>query len=81
MLPAVASMLIGGLAHAMASLGLSGVLGQLADAAAAPGGLGSTVAPAGGSQGVIGSLFGSIFGGAQGTASQSTRRSRPDLQP
>jgi hypothetical protein len=65
MLPAVASILIGGLAHAMASLGLSGVLGQLADAMSAPGGPGPTAPPVGGSgQGVIGSFFGSMFGGS-----------------
>jgi hypothetical protein len=69
MLPAVASVLLGGLAHSMANQGLSGVLEQLANAAAAPGGLGSSVAPAGGSgQGVIGSLFGSMFGGSRGAA-------------
>jgi hypothetical protein len=70
MLPAVASMLIGGLTHAMANQGLSGVLGQLASAAAAPGGLGSTVPPAPGSGGgLFGSLLGPIFGGGHATAS------------
>jgi hypothetical protein len=64
MLPAVASMLMGGLAHSMASQGLSGVLGQLANAAAAPGGLGSTVPAAGSGGGLFGSLVGSLFGGA-----------------
>lgn len=69
MLPAVASMLIGGLAHSMASQGFSGVLAQLANAAAAPGGLGSTAPPASGSgRGVIGSLFGSMFGASHGAA-------------
>jgi hypothetical protein len=69
MLPAVASMLIGGLAHAMANQGLSGVLGQLANAVTAPGGLGSTVpAAAGSSGGLFGSLIGSVFGGAHATA-------------
>ncbi len=69
MLPAVASMLMGGLAHAMANQGLSGVLGQLANGAAAPGGLGSTVSAASGSGGGgIGSILGSMFGGAHPTA-------------
>jgi hypothetical protein len=69
MLPAVASMLMGGLAHSMANQGLSGVLAQLANSAATPGGLGSTVPPAAGSGGgLIGSLIGSMFGGAHGTA-------------
>ncbi len=73
MLPAVASMLIGGLAHAMAGPGLSGVLGQLANAAAAPGGLDPAVAPAAGSGGgVIGSLIGSMFGGGHATANPET---------
>jgi hypothetical protein len=72
MLPAAASMLMGGLAHAMANEGLSGVLGQLANAAAAPAGLGSTVPAAGSGGGVIGSLIGSIFGGAHATANPET---------
>jgi hypothetical protein len=68
MLPAVASILIGGLAHAMASLGLSGVLGQLADAMSAPG----AAAPAPGSSGgVFGSLI-SMFGGGHATANPET---------
>jgi len=70
MLPAVASILMGGLAHAMANQGLSGVLGQLANAAAAPSGLGSTASPPGGlGAGLFGSFLGSIFGGAHATAS------------
>jgi hypothetical protein len=72
MLPAVASMLIGGLAHSMSNQGLSGVLGQLANAAAAPGGLGSAVAPAAGSGGVVSSLIGSLFGGAHPSANPET---------
>lgn len=72
MLPAVASMLIGGLAHSMANQGLSDVLGRLANAATAPGGLGSTVAPAGSAQGVIGSIFGAIFGGSHDAANPET---------
>ena len=72
MLPAVASMLIGGLAHAMASLGLSGVLSQLADAMSAPGAAGQAAAPAPGSSGgVFGSLI-SMFGGGHATANPET---------
>ena len=56
MLPAVASILLGGLAHAMAGEGRSGVLAELADAAAAPGGLRSAI-------GSGGEFFGSVFGG------------------
>ena len=68
MLPAVASILIGGLAHAMANLGLSGVLDQLADAMSAPGAAAQPApAPASGG-GVMGSLFGSLFGGSHGAA-------------
>jgi hypothetical protein len=63
MLPVVASLLMGGLAQSMASQGLSGVLGGLANAASAPGGLSPAVAPAGGSGGVFGSFIGSLFGG------------------
>jgi hypothetical protein len=68
MLPTVASVLMGGLAHSMANQGLSGVLGQLANAAAVPGGLGSAVPAAAGSGGLFGSLIGSVFGGAHATA-------------
>ncbi len=62
MLPAVASILIGGLAHAMASQGFSGVLGDLASAASSPGGLDSALGSSGG--GVRGMLS-SIFGGGR----------------
>ena len=46
MMPVVASMLMGGLAHSMTSQGMGGLLGQLASAATAPGGLASTLNPA-----------------------------------
>jgi hypothetical protein len=66
MLPAVASMLTGGLAHSMAAEGHAGVLGELANAAAAPGGLGSALgSTAGGSGGVLGSIVSSVFGGSR----------------
>ena len=57
MLPAVASILLGGLGHAMAGEGQPGALADLANAAAAPGGLGSAIGAGGG-------LFGSIFSGS-----------------
>ena len=87
MLPAVASILIGGLAHAMASLGLSGVLSQLAETMSTPGAAGQVAAPAPGSGGgVIGSLI-SMFGGASGlastravTRSSSSAIRRPDRE-
>src|SRR5208282_404488 len=64
MLPAVASILLGGLAHAMAGQGLSGVLGDLASAAAAPGGLGAALgSPESSGGGLIG-MLNSIFGGS-----------------
>ncbi len=60
MAPAVASILFGWLAHAMAGEGGAGVLAELANAAAAPGGLGSALGSGGG---FLGSIVGSIFGG------------------
>jgi hypothetical protein len=72
MMPVVASMLMGGLFHSMTSQGMGGILGQLASAATAPGGLASTFgqanAPAGG--GMFGGLLGSLLGGLMGGASQ-----------
>jgi hypothetical protein len=73
MMPIVASMLMGGLAHSMTSQGMGGLLGELASAAAAPGGLASTLNPGAGAPaaggGLIGELFasllGAFFGGAQ----------------
>ena len=61
MLPEVSSILLGGLAHAMASQNLKGVLDDLAAAAAAPGGLGAALGhpgDTGGFKGMLGSLFG-----------------------
>jgi hypothetical protein len=78
MLPVLASMLMGGLAHSMNSQGLGGVLGQLAGAAASPGGLGQVVAggaaegqSGGGLGGLIGSVLGGLMGGQAATAGQS----------
>src|SRR5579863_5433035 len=75
MMPVVASILAGGLAHSMHSQGMGGVLGQLANAATGPGGLGSAVGggsePAGqggGLGGLISGVLGGLFGGGQGGA-------------
>jgi hypothetical protein len=74
MLPVVASMLMGGLLHAMNAQGLGGVLGQLASAVTAPGGLGSvlrgTTGQAGQSGG-LGGLIGGVLGGLLGGGGQS----------
>jgi hypothetical protein len=69
MMPMLASILMGGLSHSMNSQGLGGVLGQLANAAASPGGLGQVVAGAGAegqSGGGLGGLIGSVLGGLMG---------------
>jgi hypothetical protein len=80
MLPVVASILMGGLSHSMNSQGLGGVLGQLAGAVTAPGGLGSVLegstaqaGQGGGLGGLIGSVLGGLMGGGQtGAAPQSS---------
>ena len=59
MMPAVASMLLGGLAHSLTAQGFGGVLGQLTSAAEAPAGQG------GGLGGLLASLVGNLFGGGQ----------------
>jgi len=59
MMPAVASMLLGGLAHSLTAQGFGGVLGQLTSAVEAPAGQG------GGLGGLLGSLIGNLFGGGQ----------------
>jgi hypothetical protein len=59
MMPAVASMLLGGLAHSLTAQGFGGVLGQLTSAAQAP------AAQGGGLGGLITSLVGNLFGGGQ----------------
>lgn len=64
MLPAVASILLGGLAKAMDSQGLGGVLGDLASAASSPGGLGAALGSTSGSGGGFMGMLGSIFGGS-----------------
>ena len=80
MMPVVASILMGGLSHSMNSQGLGGVLGQLASAVTAPGGLGSVLAgspgqagQSGGLGGLVGSVLGGLLGGGQsGAAPQSS---------
>jgi len=79
MMPVIATMLMGGLTHMMNGQGLGGVLGQLADAAKTPGGIGSATNPAGAapqSGGLLGGLFSSVIGaltggGAAGSTSES----------
>lgn len=74
MMPAVTSMVMGGLAHGMNSQGLGGVLGQLAGAAGQPGGLGAApgqAAQGGGLFGAITSAIGGLLGGGAGGAAQS----------
>ena len=69
MMPIIASMLMGGLAHTMSNQGLGGILGQLAGAANSASGLGSAVnppgdaAPSGGLGGLLGNVLGGLFGG------------------
>jgi hypothetical protein len=72
MLPVVASMLLGGLSHSLNSQGLGGLIGQLAGAANAPGGLAGSLeqgaaSPAAGGMlgGLVSSVLGGLFGGAQ----------------
>jgi hypothetical protein len=75
MMPIVASMLMGGLFHSMNSQGMGGVLGQLASAAAAPGGPASTLGQGGATSptgGMFGGMLGSLLGGLMGeNASQA----------
>jgi hypothetical protein len=59
MMPALASMLLGGLAHSLTAQGFGGVLGQLTSAAEASAGQG------GGLAGMVTSLVGNLFGGGQ----------------
>jgi len=71
MMPVVASMLMGGLFHQMNSQGMGAILGQLASAVTAPGGLASAInpsAPAGG--GGLGGMLGNILGGLMGGGAQ-----------
>ena len=75
MLPALVSMVMGGMFHSMNNQGMGGILGQLAGAVlrggggglggALGGGLGggSQQAPAGGGMGGLGDILGKVFGG------------------
>jgi hypothetical protein len=69
MMPALASMLLGGLAHNLTQQGFGGVLGQLTSAAEASAGQGATD-QGGGLGGLLTSLVGNLFGG--GPSSQGT---------
>lgn len=62
MMPALASMVLGGLAHSLTAQGFGGVLGQLASAAEAPAGQ-DAAGQGGGLSGLVTSLVGNLFGG------------------
>ncbi|MBV8472889.1 MAG: DUF937 domain-containing protein [Hyphomicrobiales bacterium] len=86
MMPVVASLVVGGLAHSLNANGFGNLLGQLAGAAAAPGGLAATLDQAGASPaagglfgGLVQSVLGGLFGGAQGGA-QPAGATAPALQ-
>jgi hypothetical protein len=72
MMPVIASILMGGLSHSMNSQGFGGILGQLANAATQPGGLGSILAGAEGQQsGGLGGILSGVLGGLLGGGGQS----------
>jgi len=83
MMPIVASMLVGGLAHSLNAQGLGGILGQLESAVAAPGGLGAALqqaeqSPAGGLfGGLVSSVLGGFFGGSQPAAAPTGGAASP----
>jgi hypothetical protein len=64
MMPALASMLLGGLAHSLTAQGFGGVLGQLTSAAEASAGQGGA-GQGGGLAGMVTSMIGNLFGGGQ----------------
>jgi hypothetical protein len=64
MMPALASMLLGGLAHSLTAQGFGGVLGQLTSAAESTTGQ-SAAGQGGGLGGLVASLVGNLFGGGQ----------------
>lgn len=72
MLPAVASILLGGMAHSMTSEGHGGALGDLASAASSPGGLSTALGSEGASGGGFMGMLGSIFGGSPEPANPQT---------
>ena len=68
MLPALVSMIMGGLFHSMNNQGMGGILGQLAGAVlrgGQGGGLGGGQPQAGGGMGGLGDILGQVFGGAR----------------
>ncbi len=78
MMPVVASILVGGLAHSLNANGFGSLMGQLAGAVSAPGGLAATLeqaaaSPASGGLfgGLVQSVLGGLFGGAQSGAQQT----------
>jgi hypothetical protein len=74
MMPIVASMLVGGLAHTLNSHGLGNLMGELASAVTAPGGLASTLEQAAASPaagGLLGGLVSSVLGGFLGGSQPS----------
>jgi hypothetical protein len=64
MMPALASMLLGGLAHTLTAQGFGGVLGQLTNAVESTAGQGAA-GQGGGLGGLVASLVGNLFGGGQ----------------
>jgi hypothetical protein len=64
MMPALASMLLGGLAHSLTAQGFGGVLGQLASAVESPASQ-NAAGQGGGLSGLVTSLVGNLFGGGQ----------------
>ena len=64
MMPALASMLLGGLAHTLTAQGFGGVLGQLTSAVESTAGQGAA-GQGGGLGGLVASLVGNLFGGGQ----------------
>ena len=62
MMPALASMLLGGLAHTLTAQGFGGVLGQLTSAVESTAGQGAA-GQGGGLGGLVASLVGNLFGG------------------
>jgi hypothetical protein len=86
MMPVIASILMGGLSHSMHSQGFGGVLGQLANAITAPGGLGSVLGggagqsgQGGGLGGLIGGVLGGLLGGGQGGANPQASQMQEGL--
>lgn len=71
MMPAIISVVLGGLAASLRNQGLDNVLSQLASAVQ-QGNLGSALGSSGGIMGILSSLLGSLFGGAKTGDTSST---------